>query len=348
VRYRQGCRQEREREIEGGNTMRAARLIGPGKLVVRDEPMPRPEQDEVLVRSKRASICGSDLHIVFDGFYRGTYPGPPGFPGHEGVGQVEDDPRADLAPGTWVLAVPNPPVARCYAEVQAVPRASLLRLPDDGNPDRLLLAQQLGTVVFAFRRHWPAGLSAEGRSAAICGAGSAGLFFVQLCRRAGFAKIIVADRSAHRLAIAKGFGADLLVLAPAEDFVAAVLEATNGAGADLVIEAAGYDATRIQCLEAVRRDGRVGYFGFPEQPSGHAPWSYSAAWQKTPSIEITNGTQLEPGLRSFKEAIALIHSGEIDVEPFLEDVYPLEEIQAAFEAAYEQRGSKIAVEISPR
>ena len=328
--------------------MRAARLIGPGKLVVRDEPTPNPAEDEVLVRSKRASICGSDLHIVFDGFYRGSYPGPPGFPGHEGVGQVEESAGGDdLAPGSWVLAVPNPPAARCYAELQAVPRASLLALPDGGDPDRLLLAQQLGTVVFAFRRHWPAGRSAEGATAAICGAGSAGLFFVQLCRRAGFAKVVVADRSPDRLAIAERFGADVRVEASGDAFVEAALDETAGQGADLVIEAAGYDATRIQCLEAVRKDGRVGYFGFPEQPSGHAPWSYGDAWRKTPSIEITNGTQLEPGLRSFKEAIALIHAGEIDVEPFLEDVFPLEEVQEAFEAAYDQRGGKIAVELTP-
>lgn len=327
--------------------MRAARLIGPGKLVVRDEPTPAPAEDEVLVRSKRASICGSDLHIVFDGFYRGSYPGPAGFPGHEGVGRVEESGDADLPPGTWVLAVPNPPVARCYAELQAVPRASLLALPEGGNPDELLLAQQLGTVVFAFRRHWPAGASAEGKTAAICGTGSAGLFFVQLCRRAGFSKIVVADRSPARLAIAERFGAHVRVEAAGDAFLDAVLDETGGEGADLVVEAVGFDATRVQCLQAVRKNGRVGYFGFPEQPSGLGPWSYGAAWQKTPSIEITNGTQLEPGLRSFREAIALIHEGEIDVQPFLEDVFPLEEIQEAFEAAYDQRGGKIAVELAP-
>ena len=328
--------------------MRAARLVGPGKLEVSEEPIPSPAPGEALVRARRASICGSDLHIVFDGFYRGDFPGAPGFPGHEGVGVVEEAPGGELAPGTVVLAVPNPPAARCYADYHCVPAASLLPLPDGGDPDRLLLAQQLGTVVYAFRRHWPAErLDATGRTAAICGVGSAGLFFVQLARRAGFSQIVVADLAPGRLELAKRFGADVLVKAPEASFVEAVLDHTGGDGADLVVEAAGFDATRIACLEAVRKNGRVGYFGFPEHPTGGRPWSYQEAWRKTPSIEIVNGTQLEPGLTAFREAISLIHEGQVDVDPFLEPVYPLEEIQQAFDAAYDHAGGKIAVAMSP-
>ena len=327
--------------------MRAARLVEPGRLEVTDEPTPALAEGEVLVRSRRASICGSDLHLVFDGFYGGPFPAPAGFPGHEGVGRVEESGVADLAPGTWVLAVPNPPSARCYAELHAVPRGSLLPLPEGGDPDRLLLAQQLGTVVYALKRHWPFDRAAtEGKTVAVCGTGSAGLFFVQLARRAGFAQVIVADRAAHRLTIAERFGADVAVEAPGGSFVEAVLDHTGGLGADLVVEAVGFDETRVQCLEAVRKNGRVGYFGFPEAPSGTAPWSYPEAWRKTPSIEVTNGTQLEPGLASFKEAIDLIHSGAVDVDPFLEPVYPLEDIQRAFEAAYAHEGGKIAVDLT--
>ena len=331
-----------------GGQMRAARLVGPGKLEVTEEPVPTPQPGEVLVRSRRASICGSDLHIVFDGFYRNELPGPPGFPGHEGVGVVEDAPGGELAPGTAVLAVPNPPVARCYADYQCVPAGSLLPLPEGGDPDRLLLAQQLGTVVFAFRRHWPAGqLDATGRTVAVCGTGSAGLFFVQLARRAGFSQVIAADLAPGRLDLARRFGADVTVQAPGESFVEAVLDHTGGQGADLVIEAVGLDATRVACLQAVRRNGRVGYFGFPERPVDDGPWSYAEAWRKTPSIEVTNGTQLEPGLTAFREALALIGDGSVDVEPFLEPVYPLDDVQQAFEAAYDHAGGKIAVAMSP-
>lgn len=324
--------------------MRAARMIGVGRMEVTDEPPPVPGDDQALVRGHRASICGSDLHIVFDGYFRDAFPAPPGFPGHEGVGQVEESRDAQLEPGDWVLAVPNPPGARCYAELYAVDAASLIKLPAGGDPNRLLMAQQLGTVVHAFRRHWPTGtLSAEGKTAAICGAGSAGLFFAQLARLVGFEQVLISDKSPLRLEIAEHLGVDVLVRVPDQSFVEAVLEHTAGEGADLVVEAVGLDETRIECLEAVRRNGRVGYFGFPEHPEGPSVWSYNAAWRNTPTIEVVTGTQAEPGLRSFREAVELIDSGQVNVEAFLEPVYPLEEIQSALEAAYEQRGGKIAV-----
>jgi L-iditol 2-dehydrogenase len=310
-----------------------------------DAPVPSPGEGEALIRAHRASICGSDIHIVFDGYYSGEYPAAPGFSGHEGVGVVEESRASGLSEGDWVLAVPNPPVARCFAEHHVVTAGSLIKLPDGGDPNRLLMAQQLGTVVYAFRRHWPASMPAEGLTAAICGAGSAGLFFTQLARRAGFAKVIVADRAQLRLQIAKEFGADVVVEVPGQSFLEAVTDETGGQGADLVIEAVGYDSTRIECLEAVRYQGRVGYFGFPEHPSGLSAWSFNAAWRKTPTIEIVTGTQREEGLRSFHEAVHLIHSGQVNVDPFLSPVYALDQIQDAFDAAREQRGGKITVQV---
>lgn len=323
--------------------MLAAQLVAPGRIEPTEAEIPNPVGDQVLVRGTRSSICGSDIHIVFDGFFRGDFPAPVGFSGHEGVGQVQESPGGQFKAGQWVLAVPSPPTARCFAEYHLVEAGSLIALPEGSDPDSLLMAQQLGTVVYAFRRHWPSTIGAEGKTVAICGAGSAGLFFCQLARLAGFSRVIIADKSSLRLEIAMRFGADVVVQVPDRGFVDAVMEETGGVGADLVVEAVGYDETRVQCLEAVRSNGRVGYFGFPERPDGPSTWSYNAAWRKTPSIEVVTGTQREPGLRSFREAIELIHAGKVDVEPFLHPAYPLTEIQEAFDAARAQRGGKIAV-----
>lgn len=329
--------------------MRAVRLVAQGRLETVPVPVPELGDDEVLVRSHRGSICGSDLHIVFDGFYRGEFPAPPGFPGHEGVGIVEESRSPDFAQGDPVLVAPVPPVARCFAEWQAVASRSLVKLPEGGDLDRLLMAQQLGTTVYAMRRFWPEAVvgPAAGLTAAICGAGSAGLFFAQLTRRAGFATVVIADKAPSRLRIAKEFGADVVVDVTERPFVDAVLEATGGTGADLVIEAVGYDETRIQCLRAVRQRGRIGHFGFPEKPNGPTTWDYNEAWAKQPSIEHNHSTQTEPGLTAFREAIELIHTGAVDVSPFVEPVYELEHAQEAFEAARTQQGGKIALNLGP-
>lgn len=305
-----------------------------------------PADGQVLLETYRGSICGSDLHLVFkEGMYRGEFPAPPGWPGHESVGTVLESRSPHFKPGDWVLAAPPPGVSRAYAERQVVAASSLVPLPDGSDHAHQALGQQLGCVVFAMRRFWPASHGGEAGTVAIFGAGSAGLLFVQLARLAGFEKIIVSDLTESRLALAKRFGATTTVLAPGQSLSEAVLDETSGVGADLAIEAIGLDSTRIECLAAVRDCGRVGYFGFPERTSGDSTWSFSRAWAKRASIEVSTGAQREPGIPAFREAVRLIASGEVDAAPFAADVYPLASIQDAFEAARDHKGPKISVQM---
>lgn len=306
-----------------------------------------PTDGQVLLDTYRSSICGSDLHLVYKkGMYRGEFPAPPGWPGHESVGTVVESRSDDFKPGDWVLAAPPPGVSRSYAERQVVAARSLVRLPDGSDPGHQALGQQLGCVVFAMRRFWTVGYHGEAGCVAIFGAGSAGLLFVQLARLAGFEKIIVSDLTQSRLDLATRFGATTTVLAPGQSLSEAVLDETSGVGADLAIEAVGLDSTRIECLSAVRDQGRVGYFGFPESPSSESAWSFSRAWAKRASIEVCTGAQREPGLPAFHEAVKLIASGAVDAAPFAADVYPLASIQDAFEAARNHQGPKISVQFS--
>lgn len=325
--------------------MLAGQLVEPGRFEIVEAKVPDLGEGQVLLNSYRSSICGSDLHLVYEGMYRGEHPAPPGFPGHEGVGQVADSRAGEFKPGDWVLIAPPPPVSRCFAEQQVVPAASLVHLPDGTDRGHQVLGQQLGTVVFAMKRFWPAGLGREAGTVAIFGAGSAGLFFTQLARLAGFEKIIVSDLTESRLALAARFGATTTVLAPGQSLVEAVLDETAGVGADLVIEAIGLDSTRIASLDAVRGLGRIGYFGFPEGNSTESAWSFSRAWAKRVSLEVSTGAQGEPGLVSFRKAVELIASGDVDVAPLAADVYPLAGLQDAFDAARDRQGPKISVQL---
>jgi L-iditol 2-dehydrogenase len=111
-----------------------------------------------------------------------------------------------------------------------------------------------------------------------------------------------------------------------------------------VVEAAGYDASRAQAIEAVRYNGRVGYFGYPER-SGLVPFPFETAWRKCCSIEIVAGTQSEPGLRSFREAVDAIHDGRVQVDHLLTSRYPLIRFPEAFQAARERRAVKVIVDV---
>ena len=304
--------------------MKAAVLVGPGRFEVAEVPDPSPTPGQVLVRTHRASICGSDLHVVYDGFHQHDFPAPPGYPGHEGVGVI-------VATGERVLTAPVPSESGCFAELQAVAEESLVPIPDGADPDRVLMAQQLGTVLFAARRFLD---GVPPLTAVVIGAGSVGTFFVQVLKRAGFRDIIVSDLEPHRLDVARELGATATVRAPAET----VAEAN----ADIVIEAAGYNATRAEAIAAAAPGGRVGLFGFPES-QGLAPFPFELAFRKSLTIQTSVGTQAEPGLRSFREAVQAIASGEYEVDYLLAPTYPVERIQEAIEAAHARRGVKVSI-----
>ena len=328
--------------MSGRELMRAAVLTGPGRLECVEVPIPEPRPGDVIVRTVRASICGSDTHVVYDGFSHHPFPAPPGYPGHEGVGVVtEAGAEADgLEVGDKVLTVPQPIESMCFAEYQRIAAPSVIKLADDADLDRALMAQQLGTVLFASRR-FLAGFE-PGGSAVVIGAGSVGLFFVQALRRAGFERIVVSDLEPHRLDLARELGATITVRAPGESVVDAALDLTGGTGADLVVEAAGYDASRAQAVEAVAPGGRIGFFGFPETAEP-APFPFNAAFRKSLTMLTSVGTQQEPGLRSFREALDGIQRGDYEVDYLLTPVFPIEEAQAAMDAARARRGAKVSI-----
>jgi L-iditol 2-dehydrogenase len=178
--------------------------------------------------------------------------------------------------------------------------------------------------------------------AAVIGAGSAGLFFVQQLRRRRFEQLIVSDLEPARLEIARELGADVIVHAPRESVVEACLDLSGGEGADLVIEAAGYDVCRSQAIDSVRENGRLGFFGFPER-RGDAPFPMDRAFRKAPTIEFNVGTQREPGLRSFREAVAAIAEGRVEVGYLLAPTLRIEQAPEALALARERRGGAVKV-----
>ena len=189
-------------------TRRLGTVLGPGPAAV---------PHDVIVRTEMASICGSDLHMVMMGAGLAYQPPcPHGFPGHEGIGIVTESRAPGLPEGTHVLTFPNPPQGECFNAYQRIDSRYCLTLPPCDLPrSHLLMAQQLGTVIYALRR-CPRDVSGE--TAMVIGQGSAGLFFTHLLKRAGAERVIVSDLSPARLAVAEAYGVPLFpsvyVIAP--------------------------------------------------------------------------------------------------------------------------------------
>jgi L-iditol 2-dehydrogenase len=315
--------------------MKAARWVGVGRVVCEDAPVPSPADGEILVRTAYASICGSDLHTVF--LNAPPRPGDVGYPGHESVGEVVESRCAEFEPGDCVLTVPYAVAGRCLAEFQALPGSACIRPP----LSHLLMAQQLGTVVYAFRSH---PLDLIGKDAAVIGQGSAGTFFTFLLKRAGAARVLVSDKSPARLAYSRQLGADLAVDAGAVDFRSAVMEATGGQGADVVVEAVGSREAFPLSLELAAAGATVVWFGLPEGSDDY-PFSFHEFFQRRLTAHTKFGAQGEPGLESFRYAVRMIADGAIDVAPLLSHMLPIEQVDEAFRIAHDRTDNALKVSI---
>jgi L-iditol 2-dehydrogenase len=325
--------------------VKAARWIDVGRVVCADVPVPPVADGEILVKTAYASVCGSDLHDVY-----GRVPeqsSPPGYPGHESVGEVLESRCPGFAPGDRVLTVPHAIDGRCLAEFQAIPGAACIKLPETVPLAHLLMAQQLGTVIYALRYRPPDAtgrLDVIGKDVAVIGQGSAGAFFTFLLKRAGAARVLVSDKSPARLAYASKLGADLTVDANVGDFTAAVLEATGGRGAGLVVEAVGSRETFPQSLELAARGATLIWFGLPED-TGEYPLVFHTFFRRGLTAYSNFGAQGEPNLESFRYAVRLIADGAIDVAPLLSHMLPIEQVAEAFQIAHDRSDNALKVTI---
>lgn len=322
------------------STMLAAIQAGPGRMEVRRFPSPVPGADQLLVRVTRAALCGSDLHIVYDDLGKREEVRPaPGTPGHEAVGVVELSNSPDFQVGDRVLLLGF----SSYAEYTVVDAARAVPVPAGVEDRHAVLGQQLGVVLYGLRNFGPT--DPPPATAAILGFGPIGYLFASVLKARGTGRVVASDLNPARLALAPAGLLERGVVSPGESVVAAVMEATGGAGADLVVEAAGFDTCRADAVRCARVQGRIGFFGYPETYDD-SPFPFGEAFARSPiTMTIVRNAQDDPGLACFREALAMIADGALDLAPLLGPEFPLPDVQAAFACAREQRAMKVHVTV---
>ena len=320
--------------------MKSAIFTEKGVIGCFEVDMPSKNASEVLVHTLRSSICGSDLHVGYYGWGVDTFPLPPGYPGHESVCEVVDGRGTNYSEGQLVLAVPIISEARSFSEYQVIPEKQLLVIDKGISVNEILMAQQLGTVVFAIR-NLP---KLDGRSVVIIGQGSAGLFHTVMCKRLNAGKIITVDPVKSRCNISKNIGADIVVNSKDEQAKEEVFEVTDGAGSDVVIDAVGSVETLNQAIEISKPNADILLFGLPTTES-KVLFDWSTMFKKNLNLKAIHGSQHEIGLPDFKLACALINKKEIDVTDFVTHTFRLEEIQKAFDLVESKKDGVIKASI---
>ena len=318
--------------------MRAMVLTAPHELVRDDVARPGQDAGEVLVRVTHSGICGTDYKI-----YSGAIPvSYPRIMGHEMAGEVIDGGASSaLRQGDRVIIDPELYCGACFhcrigqthlcpkgvlvgrdtnggfAEYVTSPASHVFPLPDSIDTRDAPLIQVLTTCLHAQRQ---IDIFA-GEFVVVLGLGVTGQLHAQLAKARG-ATVIGVTRSADRRALADTLGADLTIPS-GEGAVEKVREATEGRGADVVIETTGVVPSLASAIHMARSGGRLLLFGIITAKEGALPF-YDLYFKE---LALINARVAKS--EDYPGAIGFVQRGQVRLEPLVSNVMPLGELKTA-------------------
>lgn len=328
--------------------MKAGVLVGPGRVEIRDVPMPEVTAGMVRIRVSAYGVCGSDIHMWKEG--KGWNPDRPDnfIMGHEFCGVVTDPGDSSFRKGERVTFWANLYCGECdmcragqeqlcrsvngrnytgfvcdggYAEYFVGKAMNAYRLPDAVSDVAAGLIDPLMVAYHAVRR---SGLKLHDK-VLVVGSGIIAQLIGGLAKKAGASLIVMSRIDDRQTGKAREIGDfDAYVYGNAPDRAERMRE-LSGDGFDVVFEAVGSGDSLAACLDGVKPGGEVVMIGNSIAPT--VPFELNRAVlhevRLTGSVSCTR--------REFEETIDLIARGIIDPERYVTDVLPLEKLQQALE-----------------
>ena len=252
-----------------------------------DIPVPPVGANDVLVRVKAASICGTDNHIYDWNTWAQRRVKLPMTFGHEFCGEVAEAGAqiSHLEPGDLIAAETHIPCGYCFqcqtgnqhicehmailgvhtegtfSEYAVIPAVCAWKLPPATDPELGALLEPMGVATH--------GLLAEpvdGGSVAVVGSGPIGIFAAQIAAALGAHPLFVLEINPERLAMARRILPEAVVLNPAEEDAVAAVQAATERGVDIAVELSGSVAGTRLAFDLVRLGGRVSLVGLTSDP----------------------------------------------------------------------------------
>lgn len=312
--------------------MRALQLRSPRKFALVDVPapsLPPGAAEHLLIRTERASICGSDIP-----FFTGKKPGlafplRPGAHAHECTGRVVTSTSVDFRSGDLVAAVPEDDLG--LAEYFVARADKVVLLPNDlVDCEECTFIQPLSTVLNAVDRLG----DVKGRTVAVVGLGSIGLFFCWVLRKRGAGAILGIDPLQDRCRVAEGMGATSTLPRPAVEVVRGRGVAPRGwADPDICIEAVGHQSQTLNdCIHLVAEGGCVLAFGVPDEPRYEI--EFERFFRKNARLVAVVTPDWH---RYLREARDLLTSTRQELAPLATHRFPILESERAFDLHAERR-----------
>lgn len=263
-------------------------FAGPGLEFRTDLPIPEINEDEVLMKIRCASICGTDLGIYDWGAWSQkrikTFPR---IIGHETTGEiiavgknVKDrfvGQRVSCESHIWDGTCPHCLAGRrhvcrnmslygiiqdgAFAEYSKIRADCTYVLDDNLTDEQGCIFEPMGSGV-----HGVEEADVQGKTVLVAGCGAIGQTVVAACKVFGAKQIIACDLYDAKLETARKMGADIVINSGKEDLVSAVLKLTDGLGVEAAIDVTGSPAALNNSLKCVMACGRLVSVGLPGEP----------------------------------------------------------------------------------
>lgn len=329
---------------------RVCRLYGAHDVRVETQQISAPGEGEVLLSIAAGGICGSDLHYFHDGGFGPIRVREPIILGHEASGSV-----ADVGPGVTTVAVgdrvavnPSRPCGKCVYCREGMPIhclamrfcGSAMRLPHEQGlfRDRVVFdavqcvpvgseislseaacSEPLAVCLHARNR---AG-DVRGKRVLVTGAGPIGSLCAAVAAEGGAAEVVVTDLQDVPLEVARTMGATHTINVATDS--AAMDEYKKDKGSfDIVFECSAAAPAVLTAIEAVRPRGTIVQVGV----TGDVPVPINLLVSKEVSWQGTQRFHSE-----FADAVEMIRTGRISVQPMISASVPLEDAGEALALA---------------
>jgi L-iditol 2-dehydrogenase len=347
--------------------MRALVVSEPNAFGVRDVERPSPGPHEVLCRVRTIAICGTDPHII-QGHYPGFWPKEwPLVPGHEWSGEIvelgEGAEQLGWTVGTRVAGASHAPCGYCrrcvegrynicenfgveglhaqyghnapgaYAEYVVHSVRSVFAVPDVLSDEEAAMLDPAAIALHTVLR----GGHRAGDAVVVVGPGVMGLLVAECAHALGAGRVIVVGRG-RRLEKARELGHEVVDFS-ATDPVAAVRDATGGFGADVALECSGAPEAVGQCVELVRKGGRVAVIGIPLEDA-RLPMPRAVLDE----IDVV-GVRAAAG--EMPRVIKLVADGRIRLRELITHRFTLEDFADAYATFTERRDGALKVLVKP-
>ena len=338
--------------------MRAIAKLTPGPgLQLTEVPVPQPGINDVLIRIKKTSICGTDVHIYnWDAWAEKTIPAPM-VVGHEFVGEIEQvgSNVVGFKPGDLVDGEGHIVCGICrnclagrrhlckdtkgvgenrqgaFAEYLCIPASNAVHVDPAIPLDVLSCFDPLGNAT-----HTTLQYDLVGEDVLITGAGPIGCMAAAIARHAGARKIVVTDVNPDRLALALKMGATRTVDISREKLPDVQREIGMKEGFDIGLEMSGNPRALNDMIDNMAHGGRIALLGI-------MPGAAAVDWNKVVFNMLTiRGIYGREMYETWYKMTAMIQSG-LDISPVITHRFHFTEFQQGFDLMRSGKSGKIVL-----